>query len=901
MAQAPSAAERAFTDKVLPVLRAKCFGCHGDDPAKVRGGLDLRTRQSQLAGGDSGQAALAPGHPEKSLLYVAATRRDADLVMPPKEADQLSAEQLRWLKQWIEAGAPWPDTVAKKGGWDDVKNGVTVKTSGGRSADWTNRKYRPEDIWALQPIRKPAVPRIANPLGPIHNPIDAFIQEKLIAKGINAAVAPADARTLLRRMTFDLTGLPPTAEELDALRDDANAKPQAVIDRLLASPRYGEQMARHWLDVVRYADTSGFSNDFERPHAWRYRDYVIRSFNADKPFDRFIIEQIAGDELAKPRDERSESRGSDELRVAAGFLRMGPWEHTGMSVAAVTRQDFLDDVTHHVGVTFLGVGLRCARCHDHKFDPIPTLDYYRMQAVFAPVQFAETPLPFLPGETNVDDGTKPLIEGRLASAQAEFQKYSAKGKAALAAWLKARGYKTLKEVPDAERPNQVKFGLTDEELTLLKMWRKRAEFYERERLRYEAYAFTVYNGPLRTDYVSNKPLNGMPGDRVGPVQPVHVLTGGALETPAEETTPGFLSALAGGNVAPKDLHGRRLALAQWIASPDNPLTARVIVNRVWQWHFGRGLVATPNNFGKMGARATHPELLDWLASWFVENGWSIKKLHRLIMTSATYQQESGVRGQESGKAEGVDPENRLLWKFPARRLAAEEIRDAMLAVSGELNLRAGGPGAFPEINWEVALQPRHVMGSPAPVYQPSPQPEQRNRRTIYTFRFRTLADPLLEVFNRPGSDTSCECRDQTTVVSQSLALFNSEYAHNRALALAKRLNDGGGSLDDKIARGFQLCYGRQPTAPEMGLCRDHVARQLVHHRRHAPLKSELPRVVRRKVIQEETGLEIAWDEPLDVMRNYRRDLMPWEVGAETRALADLCLVLLNSNEFLYVR
>jgi hypothetical protein len=303
----------------------------------------------------------------------------------------------------------------------------------------------------------------------------------------------------------------------------------------------------------------------------------------------------------------------------------------------------------------------------------------------------------------------------------------------------------------------------------------------------------------------------------------------------------------------------------------------------------------------MGARATHPELLDWLASWFVENGWSIKKLHRLIMTSATYQQESGVRGQESGKAEGVDPENRLLWKFPARRLAAEEIRDAMLAVSGELNLRAGGPGAFPEINWEVALQPRHVMGSPAPVYQPSPQPEQRNRRTIYTFRFRTLADPLLEVFNRPGSDTSCECRDQTTVVSQSLALFNSEYAHNRALALAKRLNDGGGSLDDKIARGFQLCYGRQPTAPEMGLCRDHVARQLVHHRRHAPLKSELPRVVRRKVIQEETGLEIAWDEPLDVMRNYRRDLMPWEVGAETRALADLCLVLLNSNEFLYVR
>jgi len=925
----PSAAEQLFTTKVLPVLRQKCFGCHGDDPAKIRGGLDLRSRQAQIAGGDSGEAALAPGHPEKSLLYVAATRRDPDLAMPPKEADQLTVEQLRWLKEWIEAGAPWPTAVAKavakKGGWDEVKDGVAVKTSGGRSADWTNRKYRPEDIWALRPIRKPPVPRIDKPLGPIHNPIDAFIQEKLLANGITAVALPADARTLLRRMTFDLTGLPPAVEDVDSLRADTNAKPEArpllsteysvLIDRLLASPRYGEQMALHWLDVARYADTSGFSNDFERPHAWRYRDYVVRSFNADKPFDRFILEQIAGDELAHPAANAAGSRTgdvsrrveTDELHIAAGFLRMGPWEHTGMSVAAVTRQDFLDDVTHHVGVTFLGVGLRCARCHDHKFDPIPTLDYYRMQAVFAPVQFAETPLPFLASEVNVDDGTKSLVEARLAAAQTELQKYNAKNKAALVVWLKERGYKTLQDVPDAQRPNQAKFGLTDEELTLQKMWRKRTEFYERERLRFQPYAFTVYNGPLRTDYASNKPLNALPGNLVGPVQPVHVLIGGALESPAEDVTPGFLSALPGEAVAPGDSHGRRLALASWIASPDNPLTARVIVNRVWQWHFGRGLAATPNNFGKMGARPTHPELLDWLASWFIDNGWSLKKLHRLIMTSATYQQASVVGSQWSAvsgrktSADTVDPENRLLWKFPTRRLAAEEIRDAMLAVSGELNLRAGGPGSFPEINWEVALQPRHVMGSPAPVYQPSPRPEQRNRRTIYTFRFRTLADPILEVFNRPGSETSCECRDQTTVVSQSLALLNSEHAHGRALALARRLGDGGGSVDDKVARGFRLCYGREPSAEETKLCREHVARQVLHHRQHGPAKTELPRVARRKVIQEETGLEIAWDEPLDVMRDYRRDLMPWEVGPETRALADLCLVLLNSNEFLYIR
>jgi hypothetical protein len=252
-------------------------------------------------------------------------------------------------------------------------------------------------------------------------------------------------------------------------------------------------------------------------------------------------------------------------------------------------------------------------------------------------------------------------------------------------------------------------------------------------------------------------------------------------------------------------------------------------------------------------------------------------------------------------ADVIDPDNRLLWKFPARRLAAEEIRDAMLAMSGELNLRAGGPGAFAEINWEVALQPRHVMGSPAPVYQPSPKPEQRHRRTIYTFRFRTLADPMLEVFNRPGSETSCECRDQTTVVSQSFALLNSENSRNRSLALAKRLDDAGGNLEKKIARVFLLGYGRPPTAAETALCREHVTRMLEHHSSEEPLRTKLPRVVRRKVIQEETGLEIAWDEPLDVMEHYRRDVMPWEVSAEVRALAELCLVVMNSNEFLYVR
>jgi hypothetical protein len=891
------AADNQFVDRVWTILQEKCLGCHGNDPQKFRGGLDLRTRPAALRGGDSGRPALVPGEPENSLLFRAITRKDPELAMPPKEKERLTDKQIGWVRHWIAQGAFWP-LEKKKATWTDAADGVTVLTSGGRSPEWTRRKYRVEDLWAFQPIRRPPTP--ASRAG--RNPIDSFIRAKLWTHGVQQAPV-ADPLTFLRRAAFDLTGLPPTPAEIDTfVRDDPVHRTGRLLDRLLASPHYGEQMTRHWLDVVRYADTSGYSNDFERPSAWRYRDYVIRSLNADKRFDRFVLEQVAGDELDPT---------NPELAIAVGYLRLGPWEHTGMSVAAVTRQDFLDDVTHHVGVTFLGLGLRCARCHDHKFDPIPTLDYYRMQAAFAPVQFAERPLPFLAGEkAAVDDGTRPSIEVRLARARAEVKRFGDKKQTHLDAWLKSRGYASLQDVPETERPNRVRFGLTDQELTLDKMWKKRSEYYERERLRFEPYVFTVYNGPLRKDYTSGKLLNPLPSHREGAAQAVHVLLGGALESPAEAVAPGTLSAvpLKGASrsaltadpwALPATMDGRRLALAKWLIAAENPLTARVIVNRVWQWHFGRALVATPNNFGKMGGRPTHPELLDWLACWFMDHGWSLKKLHQLIMTSATYQQ--GGRHPQMEKLRQIDPGNELLAYFPPRRLAAEEIRDALLAVSGELNLRMGGPGAFPEINWEAALQPRHLMGSPAPAYQPSPQPAQRNRRTVYCFRFRTLADPLLEVFNRPGSETSCECRDRTTVTPQALALFNSDFARNRALAFAASLDGAGGELKDKIRRAFQRTYGRHPAPKELALCLDHISRMTEYHRAHPPTRTELPAKVQRKVIQEETGKEIAWEEPLDVMAVYQRDLMPWQTTPQVRALADLCLVLLNSNEFLYVR
>jgi hypothetical protein len=392
------------------------------------------------------------------------------------------------------------------------------------------------------------------------------------------------------------------------------------------------------------------------------------------------------------------------------------------------------------------------------------------------------------------------------------------------------------------------------------------------------------------------------------VPDVHVLPGGSLEAPAEAVTPGVLSAVAGSNdrlapsawnTIPGTLDGRRLALASWIASPSNPLTARVIVNRVWQHHFGKGLVATPNNFGKMGKRPIHPELLDWLAIWFVEHGWSLKKLHRLILTSEAYRQAG--QHPEMEKLRTIDPNNELLAYFPPRRLSAEEIRDSMLAVSGELNREMGGPGVFPEINWEVALQPRHVMGSVAPAYQPSLTPQQRNRRTLYAFRQRTLTDPIQEVFNRPGSETSCDSRDQTTVAPQVFALFNSDFAQDRALALAAALEKLPGGPDAVIERAFGLCYGRGASAEERSRCREHVAKMTEHHRRNPPKPVPLPTRVTRRMVEEMTGEEFTWEEELDGMKGYQSDLKPWDVSPRTRALADLCLVLLNSNEFLHVR
>jgi hypothetical protein len=829
-------------ERAVAILNAKCLGCHGDDPkAKPKGGLDLRTREGALKGGENGTA-LVPGDPAKSPLHVAATWEVEDLRMPPKARDRLTKDEIGILGRWIAAGAAWPRKDA--------------------GIDWG--AYKPEDVWAFRPLARPEIPPGAS------NPIDAFLGARLRTAGI--APAPAAERSvLLRRLSFDLTGLPPTPEDL---ADEAPGWYERAVERLLASPRYGEQWARHWLDVVRYADTAGFSNDAERPNAWRYRDYVIRSFNRDLPFERFIEEQIAGDEIA-PRDP--------ERLVATGFLRMGPWEHTGMSVAAETRQQFLDDVTHSVAATFLGLTMRCARCHDHKFDPLPTRDYYRLQAVFAPTHFEEARAEFLPDEHR--EGFEELrarAERQLKEARGKIAALRAKNKAALDAAA----------IPPAERSKKEDVGLSADEISFRKMWQKHVEIRERERMRTEPLAFTVYNGSSN-GYSTHKTSNRRPA-LMGPLPEVRILRGGALDSPGDAVEPGTPQAVGAPGRIPESADGRRLALARWIADPANPLTARVIVNRIWQHHFGgKGLVATPNNFGRMGRRPSHPELLDWLAGTFLAEGGSFKALHRRILLSDAYRRSSDP-GEE---ARAKDPSNDLLSHYPARRLAAEELRDAMLSLSGELVAVAGGPPVFPEIHWEVALQPRHIMGSVAPAYQPSPRPQQRHRRTIYAFRERTLADPLLEVFNRPGTELSCERRDDTTVTPQAFALFNGAFPHDRALALALRIAKDADPLDLL----FRLAYARPVGAAERARLEAHVAEMTAHHRTHPPVRHEPPRVVKRRMVEELTGEPVSWTEHLDLMESFQPDLKPWDVSPEIRALAEVCLVVLNSNEFLYVR
>ncbi len=874
-----SEGEKLFALKVKPLFAEKCNACHGDEPEKLKGDFDMRTRESMLKGGGYfGGDVVVEGRGEESFLYLTTTRTEEDYEMPPKEADQLSEEQQWWVRDWISEGAPWPDDERVAMIQDRYAEGIQVVTTEALSDDWQNRRYEREKLWAYHPLKVVEVPEGANP-------VDWFISQKLEKVGLEAA-PDADAKELIRRISFNLTGLPPAHARVEAFNEAYAKDPEAAVKslakNLMATPQYGEHFARHWLDVARYADSSGFANDYTRPNAWRYRDYVIRSFNDDKPYNEFVREQIAGDEI-NPKDS--------ELLVATGFLRMGPWEQTGMSVFKETRQLWLDDVTDSVGQAFLAHAMQCAKCHDHKFDPVPTRDYYSMLAVFSTTQLAERKASFLPTESREDfDSFTGLIQSKIAFYDHQNAELNEKMKR-----LKREETGSAKVGDNGLDPG--------DEASQSRIYKNLIR-HKIELNRVEPFTHAVYTGKT----IVRKSVQGridMPENpwQKGYFDPDVIYSGGDVYSKGGQVEPGGLSAaesLGGMNASPfpKGKGKRRLALAKWIVNERNPLTARVMVNRIWSWHFGRGIAGNPNNFGGTGELPTHPALLDYLADWFMNNGWSVKKLNHLILTSETYRRSSRHSDPESLAEK--DPKEQLYARFLPRRLVAEEIRDAMLRVSGELNPRVGGIPSRPDINFEVALQPRQIMGGTASVYEPDPLPEQRNRRTLYAEKLRGLRDPFLEAFNQPGPDASCELRESSTVAPQALTLLNAEEVQDRALAFAARLLKEQKNEVAVIERAFELALGRAPSKEEIELC---VARWKNATRSEdgkKPVAPSFPKKIKRTVMAEKTGEPYDFWEFLPSFESYQPDMQGSDTDSRTRGLAHICLVLFNSNEFAYL-
>ena len=904
----PSKGEELFALKIGPLLQEKCLSCHSEKQGKVKGDLDLSSMEGILLGGETSNKVIVPHQPEESLLMTAIQWQDPDYEMPPKENDRLTAEQILWFREWIELGAPWPEEKVqekiKRAERTQIETdeGIIVSTSGGLSDDWTYRRYKPEDLWAFLPIKKPIV-RGAE------NPIDFFMSEKWKQQKITPA-PKADFRTLVKRAYHDLHGLPPTPYQIYQFRLEWEKMPKRawenLIDQLLKSSHFGERSGQHWLDVTRYADTAGFSNDYERSNMWRYRDYVIRSFNDDKPYDQFIIEQIAGDEIWEGQKKQEKD---PELLVATSFLRMGPWD-PAMVLKPQARQLYLDDVVNSVGQTFLSTTMRCFKCHDHKFDPLPAKDYYRFYSVFSQTQLAERPAPFIEQENlkGMNAG-KEATERMLSFAKSKYGELYNKQEEAAKKWFAKHGKEYLDEnkrrsLPDEEKPPR-HVGLTPTETGRLKVRRQDDWIWTRRLERYQPLAQSVYNGPVPKSLNSKKMR--MP-KKIPDSKPsvTRILMGGALEAPGDPVTPGVLSALGlPSSRQEKDAFaitdaptGRRLELARWIAHPKNQLTARSIVNRVWQRHFGKPLAGNPNNFGAKGKKPTHPKLLDWLAADFVEHGWKFKRLHKLIMTSQAYQM--GTHHPQMESLRNTDPENHLLAYREPRRLAAEELRDSILVSTGELNREVGGLPVMPEINMEVALQPRMIQFSLAPAYQPSKWREQRNRRTIYAYRVRGQPDPFLELFNQPNPNDSCEDRVSESVSPQAFTLLNSSLINDRSIALALRIEKEFPDLHSQIKRAVQLVYGRVPSAVEWDRLKKYVQKMTTYHHSSEPLAVEYPSSITRSLVEENTGETFEYQEILPVFEDYQQDRKADEVSAKTRALSDLCLVLFNSNEFMYV-
>ncbi len=948
LAFAPVARADDFRERVAPIFMSRCVRCHGGTSAK--GGFSLSTRNSARTGGESGPA-IEPGKPEESLLI---DMISGDNPMMPKGGAPLNPQEVATIRRWVEQGAQWPE-------------GVVLKESRPDDGPW----------WAIQPLNRPAVPTVKNATW-VRTPIDAFVRKTLENKGLSPR-PEADRRTLIRRLTYDLHGLPPSPEEIDAfLQDhDPNAY-ERLVDRLLASPRYGERWARHWLDVVHYGDTHGYDKDKRRDHAWPYRDYVIRSLNADKPYGRFLREQIAGDVLEP---------GDPDATIATGFIAAGPWDfvgHVELREGTVekmkTRLVDRDDMVASTMSTFVSLTVHCARCHDHKFDPIPRTDYYRLQAVFSGVDRGDRPyaspaaaakrrslqsqrdevfdrLKTLVQQANaVSSPERNGLDARLASLRetlAEQRKPEVRpgsptngyhsnihAKPEATVWVQVdlgqpRPIEEVRLIParPTDFPDTPGFGFppvfrvelsedptfaharligaesrpdhmtqADEpyllrpekatarfvRVTATRLW-KRTEDYvfalgelevisggqnlaagakvdasesieagrwsaanlvdghdsrasrpdskdpvatrrhdllfaiqqtERER---ERLVNALLAPQLRTDLDAARrelerldlEIQAQPEtDLVYAVvprapRPIHVLNRGDVEQPMEPVGPGALSCVPELNfdfstAATGDEGARRAALANWIADPRNRLTWRSIVNRVWHYHFGRGLVETPNDFGRNGASPSHPELLDWLAVEFRDSGQSFKALHRLIVTSSVYRQSSA----HDAPAASLDGENRFLWRMNRRRLEAEEIRDAVLAVSGQLETTMYGPG-FELFRFKDDHSPIYDHEDRAAILRP-----EGRRRMIYRFIVRSVPNPFVECLDGADPNANTPVRSATITALQALTLLNDPFLVAQSEAFAKRLETLSGDRSRQIERAFLLAFGRPPRPEE---------------------------------------------------------------------------------------
>lgn len=728
-----------FEAKVRPILQKNCLGCHG--VGGKLGGLDMRSRESALRGGGRG-AALVPGDAAKSLLFKLAKGARAP-VMPPY--GKLASEDLKTLKTWIDGGAVWgatPVETAKEQVW-----------------------------WSFQAPKPPKIPS-PSPANWIKNPIDAFVLEKLRSANLSPSPA-APRRALIRRAYLDVIGLPPTPKDVeDFLKDKSANAYEKVVDALLASPRYGERWGRHWLDLARYADSGGFEGDRDRQLAWKYRDYVIAAFNSDKPYNLFLREQLAGDEL-RPNDP--------EALIATGYLACGPQDIVEMN--ARTRANELDDLVATTGSAMLGLTIGCARCHDHKYDPVKMTDYYRLSAVFAPTERREADVP------------TPQERQQCEERNAEIEKVVAPLRP-IAASLQNRGKElAIKAKIPAPNDDQIAAALPEADRTRLKETLQAIQAAEARRI-------ALPHASIVTD-----------GGRAYPAS--HILLRGDAYHKGGEIQPGFIHALPNGRseIAPPPMDSpttrRRSALADWIVSPQNPLTARVWVNRVWRWHFGRGIVNSPSNFGLNGETPSHPELLDWLALKFQEFGWRTKPLHKLILLSSVYRQASDIRPA----ALKADPQNRLYWRTPLRRLEAEAIRDGILSVAGTLNLKMGGAPVYPPI--DPSLRADTFQG---PNWFDGKDDESTWRRSVYVKVKRSLLLPHLEAFDCPEITYTVAQRNTTTTPLQALLLLNDPLILHQAQLFAERLRrERPNDLAAQTDWAFQLALGRSPSPKERAL------------------------------------------------------------------------------------